>query len=66
MIAEVRLIIAASEARLVLKHGEKIIEDEVWTFPHKISRTEAKQAADTAFHDIYDLLQYTVNGDDDS
>lgn len=63
MLAEVRLLIAAKEARLILTKGEKVIEDEVWVFDKKISATEAKELADAAFHDAYDLMQYAVHGD---
>lgn len=63
MLAEVRLLIAAKEARLVLKKGEAIVEDEVWTFERKISNTEAKEVADAVFHDAYELMQYAVHGD---
>jgi hypothetical protein len=65
MLAEVRLIIAAKEARLVIRHGEKIVEDELWSFSDRIARSEAVGLAETAFHDAYDLIQYAVHGDDD-
>jgi hypothetical protein len=65
MLAEVRLIIAAKEARLILKKGEKIVEDELWTFDARIDRSEAGSVAVAAFHDAFDLLQYAVYGDDD-
>lgn len=64
MLAEVRLIVASKEARLVLKIGETLIEDELWTFDKKIGKTEARQMAEAAFHDAYDLIQYSVHGDD--
>lgn len=64
MLAEVRLIIAAKEARLILKKGEKIVEDELWKFDARIDRSEANQLADAAFHDAYDMLQYAVHSDD--
>lgn len=63
MLAEVRLLIAAKEARLVFKKGETIVEDEVWKFERKISSTEAKEVADAVFHDTYELMQYAVHGD---
>lgn len=66
MLAEVRLIVASKEARLVFRHGETVIEDEVWTFPRPISRTEARELAAAAFHDGYDLIQYATHGDGDS
>lgn len=63
MLAEVRLIITAKEARLVLRSGETLVEDEVWTFERKMSSTEAREVAKVAFDDAYDLLQYSVHGD---
>jgi len=63
MLAEVRLIIASREARLVFKKAEKVIEDEVWSFERPISKTEAKELANAAFHDQFDLMQYAVHGD---
>lgn len=63
MLGEVRLIVAAKEARLILKIGETEIEDELWTFDRKISKTEARQVLEAAFHDAYDLMQFSVHGD---
>jgi len=66
MLAEVRLIIASREARLVIKRGEVLVEDEVWKFERPISKTEAKELAEAAFHDSFDLMQHAVHGDGDS
>lgn len=66
MLAEVRLIIASKEVRLILKRNEAVVEDELWTFERPIGRSEAKGIAEAAFHDAYDLIQYTVHGDGDS
>jgi hypothetical protein len=66
MLAEVRLIIASKEARLVLARGETIVEDETWKFNRPISKTEAKELAEAAFHDCFDLMQHAVHGDGDS
>lgn len=63
MLAEVRLVIAPKEARLTLRHGDDVVEDEVWKFDSPISRTEAKELSEVAFHDTYDLTQYAVHGD---
>lgn len=63
MLAEVRLVIAPKEARLLLKHGEDSIEDEIWRFDGAISRTEARELAGVAFADAYDLMQHAVHGD---
>ena len=45
---------------------ETIVEDEVWKFNRPISKTEAKELAEAAFHDCFDLLQHAVHGDGDS
>jgi CYTH domain-containing protein len=66
MLAEVRLIIASREARLILKKGETLVEDELWKFERPISKTEAKELADAMFHDSFDLMQHAVHGDGDS
>jgi len=63
MLGEVRLIVAQKEARLILKVGETEIEDELWTFDKKISKTEARNIVEAAFHDAYDLMQFSVHGD---
>jgi hypothetical protein len=63
MLGEVRLIVAAKEARLVLKIGETLIEEELWTFDRKISKSEAREVIEAAFHDAYDLMQFSVHGD---
>jgi CYTH domain-containing protein len=66
MMAEVRLIVASREARLILKKGETLVEDELWRFERPISLTEAKQLAEAAFHDAFDLMQHAVHSDGDS
>jgi len=66
MLAEVRLIIASKEARLVMKRGETLVEDELWKFERPISKTEAKELAEAMFHDSFDLMQHAVHGDGDS
>jgi hypothetical protein len=63
VLAEVRLVIAPKEMRLILKHGDDVIEDELWKAPRQISRTEAKQAARAAFDDWYDFMNHCVHGD---
>jgi len=66
MLAEVRLIIASREAKLVIRRGETTVEDEVWKFERPISKTEANELAEAAFHDAFDLMQQAVHGDGDS
>lgn len=63
MLAEVRLLIAPKEARLILKKGDDTIEDELWKFDSKASRTETDELARVAFDDCYDLIQFSVHGD---
>lgn len=63
MLAEIRLVIAQKEARLLLKHGEKVVEDEVWNFDGKVSATEAKEVISVAFHEAYDLMNTAVHGE---
>jgi hypothetical protein len=63
VLAEVRLIIAPKEMRLVLTHDNDVIEDELWKAPSPISRTEAKQAARAAFDDWYDFMNHCVHGE---
>lgn len=63
MLAEVRLIIAPKEARLILKRGDDVVEDEVWTFDEKLTKKEAARLAAPAFHDAYDLMQSAAHGE---
>lgn len=63
MLAEVRLIMTPKEARLVLKHGDGIVEDEVWTMPSPLSRTEAREFAGVVFSDAYDLMNAATHGE---
>lgn len=62
MLAEVRLLIAPREMRLLLKHGEDVIEDELWKTDRKISVTEARELARVIFDDVYDYANYSVHG----
>lgn len=64
MLAEVRLIIAPKEARLLVRHGDDVVEDELWKFVPPISRTEAKKIAEAIFADGYSIMQYAVHGDE--
>lgn len=64
MLAEVRLVIAPKEARLTVRKGDDIIEDEVWSFGRSVGRTEALELAMAVFHDSYDGLQYFAHGDE--
>jgi len=64
MPAEVRLIIAKREARLILKEGDKVIEDELWKFDGPLSPEQAAELARILFDEGYDLMQYSVHGDE--
>ena len=57
-----RLLIAPREMRLLLKHGEDVIEDELWKTDRKISVTEARELARVIFDDVYDYANYSVHG----
>jgi hypothetical protein len=63
MLAEVRLVIAPKEARLLVRHGDDVIEDEVWRLERPMGRAEAKELAKVAFDDSFDLMQYAVHGE---
>jgi hypothetical protein len=63
MLAEVRLLIAPREIRLVYKANDEIVEDELWKSDKKVTLKEAKQLAEVAFHDYFDLVNYSVHGD---
>lgn len=62
MLAEVRLLIAPREMRLLMKHGEDVIEDELWKTEKKISATEARELARVIFDNCYDYANYSVHG----
>lgn len=64
MLAEVRLVIAPREARLTVRKGDDIIEDEVWAFGRAVGKTEALELAMAVFHESYDGLQYFAHGDE--
>lgn len=63
MLAEVRLLIAPREIRLIYKLGDEVIEDDLWKSERKITQKEARQLAEVAFHDYYDLVNNCINND---
>ena len=65
MLAKVVLVIAPTEARLTIRKGDDIVEDEVWKFGRKIGRSEAAEFARAVFDDAYDGMNWIVHGDDD-
>lgn len=64
MLGEVRLVITPQHARLTLRKGDDVAEDEVWSFERKIGSTEAMEVAKAVFDDSYDALNWLVHGDD--
>lgn len=62
MLAEVNIAINSKVATLVLRVGEKVKDEETWTFP-AVGRTEAAEVAATLFADAYDYLNLCVHGD---
>jgi hypothetical protein len=58
-----RLIIGTKEARLILKKGDDVLEDELWKFGRSVGGSEAAEIVRVCFADAYDLMQWTVHGD---
>lgn len=65
MLARVELVIAPKEARLTIRKGDDVVEDEVWKFGRQIGKTEAAEFARAVFDDAYDGMNFMVHGDDD-
>ena len=65
MLARVELVIAPKEARLTIRKGDDVVEDEVWKFGRQIGKTEAAEFARAVFDDAYDAMNFMVHGDDD-
>ena len=64
MLAEVKLTIAPTGATLTVMKGDKVIDEELWSFGRKIGSSEAADAAKAVFDDAYDALNWMVNGDE--
>jgi hypothetical protein len=64
MLAEVRLVIAPLEARLTIRRGDEIVDDEIWSFGRKLGKAEAQEFAKAVFDDAYDAMNYAVHGDE--
>jgi hypothetical protein len=64
MLAEVRLVIAPMEARLTIRRGDEIVDDEIWSFGRKVGRAEAQEFARAVFDDAYDGMNFMVHGDE--
>jgi len=66
MLAEVRLVVEPKEARLTMRHGDGIVENEVWTYLRPMGRTEANELVRTVFDSTYDMMNFVSNhGDTD-
>lgn len=63
MLGEVHFLVSAREARLILRRGETTIEDETWKFDRSLGRSQAADMVESAFHDVFDLMQFVVHGD---
>lgn len=62
MLAEINIAISKKSMTLVMRLGEAVRDQEVWTYD-LISKTEAKEVARTIFDDAYDFLNMCVHGD---
>ncbi len=47
----------------MFKANESVVEDELWKSQRRLTAQEARQLAEVAFHDYFDLVNYSVNGD---
>jgi hypothetical protein len=66
MPAEVRLIIAKKEARLVLKVDDEVVEDDLWKFETPLTRKDVAEQARIMFDEAFDFMQFTAHGDSDA
>lgn len=64
MLAEVRLVVEPREARLTVRHGDDVVENEVWAYPRSMGRTEAKELVKTVFDTTYDMMNFVSNHGD--
>jgi hypothetical protein len=62
MLSEVRLIVGAKEARLVLKKDDDVVEDELWRFERRMSSSEANEIVRVVFDGCFDLMNNFVHG----
>ena len=65
MLADVRLVIAGREARLTLRCGDDVIDDESWRFSANVGQREAAAMAKAIFDSVYDAMNYASGGDGD-
>ena len=64
MTAEIRLIVTATEARLLVRNDDAVVEDESWRFGRRLGREEARSMVQAIFDDAYDMMNSTVHGDE--
>lgn len=62
VLAELKVVIASKEARLMLLRGDRVVEDEVWTFRPQIEKQAASDLARVMFDDLYDFINMAANG----
>lgn len=62
VLAELKVVIASKEARLMLLRGDRVVEDEVWTFKPQIEKPAASDLARVMFDDLYDFINLAANG----
>ena len=61
MTAELRLVMAGKEARLILKIDDREVEDELWVFDRKLTKEQVREIASCVFHDAYSVMQYVAH-----
>lgn len=59
---QVTLVVTKKSARLTLKRGDEVVEDEVWDFAVPAPSAEIRDIVECVFHDSYDLLNYSTHG----
>lgn len=59
---QVTLVVTKKSARLTLKRGDDVVEDEVWAFDTPAPSAEIRDIVECVFHDCYDLLNYSTHG----
>jgi hypothetical protein len=62
VLAEVKVVIASKEARIMLIRGDQVVEDEVWSFRPAIDKASATELARVMFDDMYDFVNLAANG----
>lgn len=54
----------ATEARLLVRNDDAVVEDESWRFGRRLGREEARSMVQAIFDDAYDMMNSTVHGDE--